>query len=49
MRMLEGANCLPVTPFTDSGELDEKSMRRLVDHVIAGGVASQNSLIPIGR
>ena len=46
MRMLEGANCLPVTPFTESGELDEASMRRLVDHVIEGGVAS---VIAMGR
>ena len=46
MRMLEGANCLPVTPFTESGEFDETSMRRLVDHVIDGGVAS---VIAMGR
>jgi 4-hydroxy-tetrahydrodipicolinate synthase len=46
MRMLEGANCLPVTPFTESGEFDEASMRRLVDHVIEGGVAS---VIAMGR
>ena len=46
MRMLEGANCLPVTPFTESGDFDEASMRRLVDHVIDGGVAS---VIAMGR
>ncbi len=46
MRMLEGANCLPVTPFTEAGDFDEGSMRRLVDHVIDGGVAS---VIAMGR
>jgi len=43
---LNGVNSLPVTPFTPDGELDEKSMRRLVDHVIDGGVAS---VIGLGR
>ena len=36
-----------MTPFTgESGEFDETSMRRLVDHVIDGGVAS---VIAMGR
>lgn len=43
---LDGVNCLPVTPFTSAGEFDEKSMRRLVDYVIDGGVAS---VIGLGR
>jgi 4-hydroxy-tetrahydrodipicolinate synthase len=46
MRMLDGASCLSVTPFTESGEFDERSMRRLVDHIIDGGVAS---VIGMGR
>lgn len=43
---LDGVNSLPVTPFTAAGEFDEKSMRRLVDFVIDGGV---DSVIGLGR
>ena len=46
MESLKGVCCLPMTPFTDSGDVDETSMRRLVNHAIAGGV---HSLVALGR
>ena len=46
MDRLGGVIALPVTPFTNSGELDELSMRRLVDRCIDGGVSA---LIALGR
>ena len=46
MRSLNGVNTLLMTPFTDSGEVDEKSLAREIDHVIAGGA---NSLVAMGK
>ena len=46
MDRLEGVCNMPVTPFTDSGEFDEQSMRRQIDHAIDDGVSC---LIAIGR
>ncbi len=34
---LAGANTLLVTPFDDYGDVDERSLARLIDHVLAGG------------
>ena len=46
MQRLAVVNCLPMTPFTESGKVDEGSLRRLIDHVIEGGVGS---VIAVGR
>jgi len=46
MRSLAGVNCLPMTPFTLDGEVDENSLRRLVEHDAEGGFTS---LIAMGR
>jgi 4-hydroxy-tetrahydrodipicolinate synthase len=42
---LEGVYTALVTPMTDSGKLDEKALRRLVDFQIEGGV---QGLVPVG-
>lgn len=34
---LAGANTLLVNPFDDDGDVDERSLARLIDHVLAGG------------
>jgi 4-hydroxy-tetrahydrodipicolinate synthase len=41
----QGVYTALVTPMTDSGKVDEKSLRRLVDFQIEGGV---DGLVPIG-
>ena len=46
MKRLTGVNTLLMTPFTDSGEVDERSICRLIDHVIDGGA---NSLVEMGK
>ncbi|MDL2251758.1 4-hydroxy-tetrahydrodipicolinate synthase [Odoribacter sp. OttesenSCG-928-J03] len=40
-----GTGVALVTPFTSDGRVDETSLRKLVDHVIAGGV---EFLVPLG-
>jgi 4-hydroxy-tetrahydrodipicolinate synthase len=41
----EGVYTALVTPMTQSGELDEKALRRLVDFQVEGGV---QGLVPVG-
>jgi 4-hydroxy-tetrahydrodipicolinate synthase len=36
--VIAGHLCLAVTPFSEDGSLDLDSLRRLVDHLVAGGV-----------
>lgn len=43
---LRGVNCLIMTPFNESGDVDEEGMCRVVDHVIQGGA---NSLVAAGK
>ena len=43
---LDGISAMPVTPFTDEGELDEVAFRRLVARLAASGV---DSIIPAGH
>ena len=46
MKRMNGVNTLIMTPFTESGEIDEKSMGRQIDHVIDAGA---NSLVAMGK
>jgi len=41
-----GVNCLLMTPFTKSLQVDESSLCRIADHVIDGGA---NSLVAMGK
>lgn len=43
--MFKGAFTALVTPFDDSGAIDEKALRELVDRQIAGGISG---LVPVG-
>ena len=49
MRSLKGVNCLLLTPFDENGEVDEKSLRRLIDHVLDGGVTGLVAMPRIGE
>jgi 4-hydroxy-tetrahydrodipicolinate synthase len=40
-----GILCLPVTPFTEDDEIDERVLRRIVDIIIEDGA---NALVPVG-
>lgn len=42
---LHGAHALLATPFTSDGEIDIKSLRNLVEHMVESGV---NGVIPLG-
>jgi 4-hydroxy-tetrahydrodipicolinate synthase len=46
LKSLKGVNTLLMTPFTETGEIDEKSLCRHIDHVIDGGA---NSLVAMGK
>ncbi len=46
---LKGVNCLVMTPFDERGEVDEKSLCRVVDHVIDGGATSLVAAGKIGE
>ncbi len=46
MKSLHGVNCVLATPFGETDEVDAESLRRLIDHVIDGGV---HSAIGLGR
>ena len=49
MESLRGVNCLLMTPFSESGQIDESSLCRLADHVIEGGAASLVAMGKIGE
>jgi len=49
MKSLEGVNCLLITPFDETGQVDEDSQRRLIDHVIHGGVTGLVAMNRIGE
>ena len=49
MKRLDGVNCLLMTPFTKQGDIDHDSLRRLIDHVIDGGVSSIVAMGKIGE
>lgn len=49
MRSLDGVNCLLLTPFDETGQVDEDSQRRLIDHVLHGGVTGLVAMNRIGE
>ena len=46
MKPLKGVNTLLMTPFTETGEIDENSLCRHIDHVLDGGA---NSIVSMGK
>jgi 4-hydroxy-tetrahydrodipicolinate synthase len=46
---LKGVNCLVMTPFDEQGNVDEKSLCSVVDHVIDGGATSLVAAGKIGE
>ena len=46
---LRGVNCLVMTPFDEQDNVDEKSLCRVVDHVIDGGATSLVAAGKIGE
>ena len=49
MKSLRGVNCLLMTPFSESGQIDDKSLCRLADFVIEAGATSIVAISKIGE